>query len=62
MLYDWAVTAEDEVELIWKRKMSPSSWLFFANRAIPIVAAVQLAMMSANATVSENRAWSAVRY
>ena len=52
MLYEYLLTFEDEVELLWRRKMNFSSWLFLANRAIIVIMIVYLALNFAGTTVS----------
>ena len=37
MIYDYLLTMGDEVELIWRRKMSTSSWIFITNRLVLII-------------------------
>ena len=31
-MYDYALTVQDEVSLVWKHKLSPVSFLFAVNR------------------------------
>ena len=52
MLYEYLLTVEDELELIWNRRMSSASWIFFANRAMLGVLGTQLALRHSNVTVS----------
>ena len=51
MFYDYLLTAESEVELVWLRKMSPSSWILLANRAVLWLSVVSSVVGYANTTV-----------
>ena len=51
MLYDCLLTMEDELVLVWRRKMSPSSWIFLANRATVVINVFDLATTVISTTV-----------
>ena len=51
MFYDYLLTAESEVELVWLRKMSSSSWILLANRAVLWLSVVSSVVGYVNTTV-----------
>ena len=51
MIYDCCLSVEDELTFVWRRKMSPSSWLFLANRLALIFAALEFGVGSASTAV-----------
>ena len=57
ILYEYILTLDDELDLIWRRKMSASSLIFLANRVTVIVYTVGLALMFSGPDVS-NLLWS----
>ena len=50
--YDYLLTIDDERELIWKHKMSPSSWIFVSSRAALVLSAIGTVLAYTNTTVS----------
>ena len=52
MLYEQVLTVADEVELIWRHKLTLSSWLFLMNRGVLVVGVIDLALAFAGTVVS----------
>ena len=51
ILYEHLLTLEDELELIWRRKLKPSSWMFLMNRSVLVLGILDLLLASFGATV-----------
>ena len=51
MLYEYILTVDDELELVWRRRVSLSSWLLFANRATLLFVVVDWVVRNANTSV-----------
>ena len=51
MFYDQLLTVEDELDIIWRRQMSPSSWLFLANRFTLVIGVVEFVLTKIDPTV-----------
>ena len=58
MLFDSLLTLDDEVALVWRNNMSPSSWLFLANRAAIVSFWIGMGIGFSNATVSMHSIYS----
>ena len=54
MLYDWLLTVDDELDLVWRQKMTVSSWILVMNRAAIIVNGLNFFLGSFSAKVSPN--------
>ena len=52
LLFEYFLTLDDELDLIWRSNMSPSSWLFLANRVVFILFMVGTVTTYYNVTVS----------
>ena len=52
VVYDYLLTIEDEVQLIWRRKTSSASLLFLANRVTSLILIVDLFLVNVSVTVS----------
>ena len=37
LLYEWFITASDEIDLFWKKKKTVATYLFLFNRYVPPV-------------------------
>ena len=55
MLYEYVLTMEDEVELLWRRKMSTASWIFLLNRMVPVIMIMDQALTFAGASVRNSQ-------
>ena len=51
MLYEYILTVDDELELVWRRRISLSSWLLFANRFTLIFVVTAWVVRNANTSV-----------
>ena len=51
MVYDYVLTIGDEVALVWKNRMSSSSWIFFAARSMLVCNVIDLATHTVNTEV-----------
>ena len=49
--YDYLLTMDDELALVWRLRMSPSWCIYLLNRVTQVVLAVDTAIIYANPTV-----------
>ena len=51
LLYAYLLTIEDEVELIWRKNMGLSSWIFLANRVGGVLLLVSVVVVGTSVCI-----------